>query len=78
MIYREHLLGGGDINLKRSNFTGDELDLGWLENFIYKHDTNRTVISYTYEFAGSKGDYAIIRRRRQEYNGSIRYLPHCP
>ena len=33
MIYREHLLGGGDINLKRSNFTGDELDLGWLENF---------------------------------------------
>ena len=33
MLYREYLLGGGDINLKRSNFAGDELDLGWLENF---------------------------------------------
>ncbi|WP_454951178.1 hypothetical protein [Campylobacter showae] len=28
-----------------------------LKIFIHKHDTNRTVISYAYEFAGSKGDY---------------------
>ncbi|EET78980.1 hypothetical protein CAMSH0001_1054 [Campylobacter showae RM3277] len=27
--------------------------------FIHKHDTNRTVISYAYEFAGGKGDYTI-------------------
>lgn len=30
-----------------------------LKIFIHKHDTNRTVISYAYEFAGSKGDYTI-------------------
>ena len=50
MLYREYLLGGGDINLKKSNFAGDELDLGGLDNFIHKHDTDR-VITYTYDFA---------------------------
>lgn len=53
MLYREYIFNGGHIDLKKSNFAGDELDLGGFKNFVHKHNVD-SKIEFTYDIASKK------------------------
>lgn len=49
LLYRENILRGGELDFKKSDFAGDELDLGGFKNFVHKHETDRE-IEFSYIF----------------------------
>ncbi len=61
MLYKENLLSNGEIDLKKSNFAGDEIDFGGFDNFIHKHEDDRK-IEYSFSFSNQETIEFILQK----------------